>query len=158
MSDSDQSQQQQPASPVSQESSTSGEFGTPTPSTPSTAGRQPPPGMIDPRGPRFVAAVTTVVLAAVLVSGQWWLLALQALVFATGVVFGLRRSPYSILYARLLRPRLGPPGELEEETPPRFAQAVGFVFAAVGAVAYLTGATTLGAVATGLAFIAAFMN
>ena len=44
---------------------------------------------IDPRGPRVSALITTVVLAAVLVTGSGWLLAAQALVFAAGAVFGL---------------------------------------------------------------------
>lgn len=46
---------------------------------------------IDPRGPRVSALITTVVLAAVLVTGSGWLLAAQALVFAAGAVFGLIR-------------------------------------------------------------------
>ena len=70
---------------------------------------------IDPRGPRFGALITTVVLAAVLLTGSVWLLAAQALVFAAGSVFGLRYSPYGLLYRRLVRPRLGPPPELEPE-------------------------------------------
>ena len=36
---------------------------------------------IDPRGPRTAALITAVVLAAVLVTGSGWLLAVQALVF-----------------------------------------------------------------------------
>ena len=64
---------------------------------------------IDPRGPRVGALITTVVLAAVLITGSAWLLAAQALVFAAGSVFGLRYSPYGLLYRRLIRPRLGPP-------------------------------------------------
>ena len=73
--------------------------------------------------------ITTVVLAVVLITGSVWLLAAQALVFAAGSVFGLRYSPYGLLYRRLIRPRLGPPCELEPEAPPRFAQTVGLVFA-----------------------------
>ncbi|WP_020579192.1 DUF4395 domain-containing protein [Actinopolymorpha alba] len=118
----------------------------------------PPKPTLDARGPRFGAAVTTVVLAIVLVTGSAWLLAAQAVVFALGALLGVKRSPYALLYARLIRPRLGPPREFEEEAPPRFAQAVGLVFAVLGVVAYVSGATTLGAVATGFALIAAFLN
>ena len=53
---------------------------------------------IDPRGPRFSALITTVVLAVVLVTGSVWVLAAQALVFAAGAAFGLRYSPYGALY------------------------------------------------------------
>jgi Domain of unknown function (DUF4395) len=113
---------------------------------------------IDPRGPRFGALITTVVLAAVLVTGSAWLLAAQALVFAVGAVFGLRYAPYSLLYRRLIRPRLGPPRELEPEAPPRFAQAVGLVFALAGVAGYATGLIWLGMAATAAALAAAFLN
>ncbi|MEP6696649.1 MAG: DUF4395 domain-containing protein [Pseudonocardiales bacterium] len=113
---------------------------------------------VDPRGPRFSAWITTVVLAAVLLTGSGWLLVAQALVFAGAAVFGLRRSPYGWLYRRLVRPRLEPPAELEAEAPPRFAQAVGLAFAVVGALGYLSGATVVGMVATGMALAAAFLN
>jgi len=113
---------------------------------------------IDPRGPRFSALITTVVLAVVLVTGSVWLLAAQALVFAAGAVFGLRYSPYGLLYRRLLRPRLGPPGELEPEAPPRFAQGVGVVFTVIGVAGYAARLTWLGAAATAAALVAAFLN
>jgi Domain of unknown function (DUF4395) len=113
---------------------------------------------IDPRGPRFAALVTTVVLVVVLITGSGWLLAAQAVVFATGAAFGLRYSPYGLLYRWLIRPRLGPPGELEAEAPPRFAQAVGVVFAVAGVAGYAAGVTWLGAAATALALVAAFLN
>jgi len=113
---------------------------------------------IDPRGPRVSALITTVVLAVVLVTGSVWLLAAQALVFAAGAVFGLRYSPYGFLYRTLIRPRLGPPRELEPEAPPRFAQAVGLVFAIAGLAGYVTGLTWLGMAATAAALVAAFLN
>lgn len=113
---------------------------------------------IDPRGPRFAAVITTVVLAVVLVTSNGWLLAAQALVFASGAIFGLRYSPYSLLYRALIRPRLGPPGELEPEAPPRFAQAVGLVFAIAGTAGYLAGLTVFGMAATAAALAAAFLN
>jgi hypothetical protein len=114
--------------------------------------------MIDPRGPRFAAAVTSAVLALVLVTGSVWLLAAQAVVFALGAFVGLHTSPYSAVYRRVVRPRLAPPAELEASTPPRFAQGVGFVFAVVGVLALSLGATTVGLVAVGCAFAAAFLN
>jgi Domain of unknown function (DUF4395) len=113
---------------------------------------------IDPRGPRLGAAVTTIVLAVVLVTGSAWLLAAQALVFAAGAGLGLRYSPYGFLYGKLVRPRLGPPRELEPQAPPRFAQAVGLVFAIVGVAGYAAGLTWLGMTATAAALAAAFLN
>ena len=111
--------------------------------------------MIDPRGPRAAAALTTVVLAVVLVTGSGLLLAAQAVVFALGAA---GRSPYGVLYRRLVRPRLGPPAELEDERPVRFAQSVGLGFALVGVVGALTGVAAVFYVATGFALAAAFLN
>jgi hypothetical protein len=113
---------------------------------------------VDPRGPRFGAAVTTAVLAVVLLTGNGWLLAAQALVFALGAFGGLRFAPYGLLFRRLVRPRLGPPAQLEAEAPPRFAQGVGFGFAVLGAAGYLSGLTALGLVATAFAMAAGFLN
>ncbi len=113
---------------------------------------------IDPRGPRFGALITTVVLVIVLITSSTWLLAAQGVVFAIGALFGLRNAPYGAVYRWLVRPRLGPPKELEAEAPPRFAQGVGFVFALVGVIGYATGTTPLGIAATALALVAAFLN
>src|SRR5262245_16240920 len=103
--------------------------------------RRPGGALIDPRGPRFVAGVTFVVLAIVLLTANVWLLAAQTLVFGLGAFGGLQRNPYSVVYRRVVRPRLGPPAELEASAPPRFAQGVGFVFALVGTVALAFDAT-----------------
>jgi hypothetical protein len=116
---------------------------------------------IDPRGPRFGAVITVVVLAAVLVTGSAWLLAAQLIVFAVGALAGLRYAPYGVLYRRFVRPRLGPPAHTEAEAPPRFAQGVGMVFAAAGVSCYAvggTGGTAAGIVFTALALVAAFLN
>jgi hypothetical protein len=113
---------------------------------------------IDPRGPRFAAALTSLVLALVLLTGSGALLAAQALVFAAGAVAGPHRAPYGWLYRHLVRPRLGPPAELEDVAPVRFAQRLGLLFAAVGTVGYLSGVTALGVVATAAALAAAFGN
>ena len=113
---------------------------------------------VDPRGLRFAAAVTTVVLALTLVLNSPWPLAVQAVVFAISVAFGVQASPYGQFFKRVIRPRLGPPRELEEAPPPRFAQLVGLVFAVLGLIGYLAGAEILGVVATGFALVAAFVN
>ena len=117
---------------------------------------------IDPRGPRFAATLTTVLLAVVLLTAPsplaTTLLVVQAALFAAGAFAGNQRPPYSWLFKRLVRPRLGAPTELEDAAPPRFAQAVGLGFALVALAGDLTGATLLGAVATGAALAAAFLN
>jgi hypothetical protein len=113
--------------------------------------------LLDPRGPRFNAAVTTVVFAAVLISGWWWLALLQAAVFAVSAV-DPRRGPYALLFKALVRPRLQAPDELEPAAPFRFAQTLGLVFALVAGVAFLAGATAFGLVAAALGLAAAFLN
>ena len=113
---------------------------------------------IDPRGPRFGAVITTIVLAVVLITGSAALLGAQLLVFAIGALFGLRYAPYGIVYRRLVRPRIGPPARTEAEAPPRFSQAVGMVFAAAGVVGYALGAPVAGIVFTAFALFAAFLN
>lgn len=113
---------------------------------------------VDPRGPRFAAWVTTLVLVLTLVTGSALLLAAQAVVFALGAFAGLRWHPYGVLFRTLVAPRLGPATEWEDPSPVRFAQAVGFVFAVVGVLGYATGLTALGATATALALGAAVLN
>ena len=61
--------------------------------------------LIDPRGPRFVAALTTVVLGAGLLTANIWLLALQTAFFAIGASAGVQRTPYAALFRRFVRPR-----------------------------------------------------
>ena len=98
--------------------------------------RPDPPGS-DPRGVRFAAAITTVVLALVLlVTGSVWLLAAQAAVFALAAFAACASRPTRVLFRLLVAPRLGPPTAREDAAPVRFSQAVGLVFAAVGALGY----------------------
>jgi hypothetical protein len=117
---------------------------------------------LDPRGPRFAAALTAAVLAAVLVAAPGpvatGLLGLQAALFAVGAWLGVARTPQGWLFRRLVRPRLAAPAHLEDPAPPRFAQAVGFGFAVAGLVGFLSGATLVGLVATGAALVAALLN
>ena len=117
---------------------------------------------VDPRGQRFAAAVTVVVLAAVLLlapsPAATVLLAVQAVLFGLAAAAGVQRTPHAWVFRTLVRPRIGPPADLEDAAPPRFAQAVGLVFAVVGLVGFLTGATLVGLVATGLALTAALLN
>ncbi|HEY7272954.1 MAG TPA: DUF4395 domain-containing protein [Actinoplanes sp.] len=112
---------------------------------------------LDPRGQRFAAALTSVVLVVVLATGWGWLAAAQALVFAVTAA-DPRRGPYPLLYRALVLPRIGPPAEREPAAPVRFAQAVGFVFLTVAAVGYLSGVTAVGVTFAALGLLAAFLN
>lgn len=118
--------------------------------------------VVDVRGPRFGAAVTTVVLGLVLLTipspVAVALLVVQTVVFGLGALVGLKAQPYGVFFRRVVRPRIGPATELEDAAPPRFAQTVGLGFALVGLVALLLGATTVAYVAVAFAFAAAFLN
>ena len=120
------------------------------------------PQRIDPRGPQFGAAITAVVLAAVLLLAPHpaaiALLGLQALLFAIGAGLGVQRTPHAWLFKTFVRPRLSAPTELEDVAPPRFAQGVGLAFALVGLAGFVSGATVIGLVATGFALVAALLN
>ena len=117
---------------------------------------------IEPRGPQFAAALTSVLLAGVLLLAPHpvgvALLAAQVAVFAVGVGWGVQRTPYAWLFRTLVRPRLGAPDELEDAAPPRFAQGVGLAFGVVALVGFLGGADLVALVATGFALTAALLN
>lgn len=110
--------------------------------------------IIDVRGPRFSAAITTVVLAtALIVQGTVGivLVAWQWLAFAVSTFAGLAWSPYGNLFRAVKRRfDLGPPPKTEPEGPPRFAQLCGFAVATVALVLFGLGATTAGWVAVGV--------
>ncbi|WP_424528988.1 DUF4395 domain-containing protein [Sphaerisporangium viridialbum] len=110
---------------------------------------------VDPRSTRFSAAITTLILALVLLTGNAWLLLAQGVVFALGVA-GV--SPYGSVFRRLVRPRLGPPAQMEDAAPPRFAQGVGLVFALAGVIGFTAQITPLALGATAAALLAAFLN
>jgi uncharacterized protein DUF4395 len=112
---------------------------------------------LDPRGQRFAAAATSLVLVVVLATGSGWLALAQTVVFAISAI-DPRKSPYAYLYRAFVLPRLGPPAEREPAAPVRFAQTVGFGFLSVATVGYLTGLTTLGAVFAAFGLLAAFLN
>ncbi len=125
-------------------------------------GRAGQSGQIDPRGQQFAAALTSVVLALVLLTAPGplsvGLLVVQAALFALAVTRGVQRTPVAAAYRRSVRPRLSPPDHLEDPEPPRFAQGVGLAFTLVGLVGFVSGATWLGFAAVALALVAALLN
>lgn len=135
---------------------------TPVPDVAPHAGPAPDQAHgIDPRGPRFGAMVSAVLLSATVVAGQGpagtTLLAVAALLFLVGTARGPQRSVQGWAFRRWVRPLLAPPLGLEDPAPPRFAQAVGLVVTATGLVVspVAPGAVL---VAAGVALVAAFLN
>jgi Domain of unknown function (DUF4395) len=100
------------------------------------------PRLIDPRGHRFGAGLSAVVLGVGFLAGAP--LAIPAVGLALGVsaVFGTRYSvlgrPWPVLRRAL---QVGPPAELESEFPPRFAQLLGTLGLALATLLLLAGAT-----------------
>ena len=120
---------------------------------------------IDPRGPRFTAGITAVLLLVVAVLGfggaalaAWVLLAALSALLAWAAFAGVRRHPFGLLFKRFVRPRLAPPEELEDPRPPTFAQGVGFAVTVVGVILGAAGLTLAVPIAASFAFIAAFLN
>ena len=120
---------------------------------------------IDPRGPRFSAGITAVILLVVIglafsgaiVAASVIFAAITAL-FAWGAFAGVQRHPYGFLFRAVVRPSLRPSNELEDALPPTFAQGVGFVITLAGLVLHLVGVPYALVIAASAAFVAAFLN
>lgn len=131
------------------------------------------PRGIDPRGPRFTAAVTAVLLFIAVFLGAttplgatvadraaepaFLLMLLIAVLFLWGVL-SPRTAPWGALYRALLQPRLKPATDLEDPRPPRFAQGVGLAVVTLGLVLHLIGVPWALPIAAAAAFVAAFLN
>ena len=114
--------------------------------------------LIDARGPRFSAAITTLVLAIVLVTQSPLLIALQLVVFAIGAFAGPAKTPYAFLFKKFVKPKLHGQVPTEDVRPPQFAQSVGLIFAVVALAGSLLSIPALFTVAVGFALFAAFLN
>ncbi len=101
--------------------------------------------MIDIDIPRFHQAVVAVTVAVAFVFQLPWLVAATAVLLAVSRALG-PTAPLTVLYVRVLRPRLRPQGPVgyEPAAPPRFAQLVGAVVLAGATVAFVAGADMLG--------------
>ncbi|WP_166315559.1 DUF4395 family protein [Microbacterium excoecariae] len=133
---------------------------------------------LDPRGPRFAAGITTVLLVVALflaLSGTaaapagtttlaeraadpgFLLLVVIAALFLWGVA-SPATAPWGVLFRRVIAPRLAPPTEREDPRPPRFAQGVGLAVTLVGIVLHLAGVPWALPIAAAAALVAAFLN
>ncbi len=120
------------------------------------------PAGIDPRGPRFVAGIVTVLAIVALLlgtgTGALVVLAVLTVSFGLGVARGVTGTWQSWLFRRFVRPRLAPPDELEDPRPPRFAQLVGLVLSAGGLLLGLLGVGPAIPVAAAFVLVASFLN
>jgi hypothetical protein len=108
-----------------------------------------PARFIDPRGQRFGAGVSAVVLVLAFILNVPWLAALVGLNLLVSAAFGTRLFlPGRAWPAIRTALRLGT-AEPEHEYPPRFAQALGGTFLALATIAFLVGLPVLGWVLAG---------
>ena len=114
--------------------------------------------IIDARGPRFGAVITTAVLATALATNNLWVIVAQAVVFAIGAFKGPQFTPYAFIYKSVIKPRLKGEVPIEDVRPPQFAQSVGLLFALTAIVGLVVGITPIFTVAVAFALAAAFLN
>ncbi len=117
---------------------------------------------IDPRGPRFGAAVTLVVAVPAIIIGAnsvgLVLAFLLAALFLPGAIVGPQATVQSAIFQRWVRPRLAPPTETESFRAPRFAQQIGLGFSIL-AIAFLGLNIVVGFyIAIGFIVLASFLN
>ena len=114
--------------------------------------------LIDARGPRYSAGITSVVLALALITESSYVIGFQFAVFLSAVLFGLRRSIYGFIYRNLIQPWLSGPVPSEDQRAPRFAQLIGALFAFLALLGGVTGNSAVFLIATSFALGAAFLN
>ncbi len=114
--------------------------------------------LIDARGPRYSAGITSLVLSLALITESVYVIGFQFVVFLSAVLFGLRKSIYGFIYRGLIQPRLSGPVPSEDQRAPRFAQFIGALFAFVALLGGVSGNSTVFLIATSFALGAAFLN
>jgi hypothetical protein len=104
-----------------------------------------PVRLVDPRGQRFGAGSSAIVLVAVALLDLPIVVALVAIALGVSAALGTRffvfGRPWPPIRTRL---KLGPPESPEPEVGPRFAQALGAVVLTIGFVALAAGIRPLG--------------
>ena len=108
------------------------------------AAKLPKARMIDPRGHRFGAGVSALLLIGALLTGTTWLVGLVLLSIGVSAAFGLRFSIYGAVWRRIAKALALSRTEPEHEYPPRFAQVLGSVALTLALIAFALGATTVG--------------
>ena len=114
--------------------------------------------IIDARGPRFGAVITSVVLATALATNNLWVIIAQAIVFAIGAIKGPQFTPYAFIYKTFVKPRLKGETPAEDVRPPQFAQSVGLLFSLMAIGGALSGINAIFTIAVAVALGAAFLN
>ncbi|MFY9304696.1 MAG: DUF4395 domain-containing protein [Rhodoluna sp.] len=124
------------------------------------------PKQLDPRGPRFGAGITSILLLVVIylsleaatVPTAFLVMGFIVLMFVIGSALGPAKHPYSYVYKFTLRKVLQAPTVLEDARPVRFAQVVGLIVTGTGFFLHLLAVPNALPIAAAAAFIAAFLN
>ena len=106
------------------------------------AARLPKARMIDPRGHRFGAGVSAVLLIVAVPDRPVWLVASPCCRSASAPRSAASWSIYGVIWRRIAKALALPKVEPEHEYPPRFAQVLGSVALTLALVAFALGATT----------------
>ena len=102
------------------------------------------PRQLDPRGVRFGAGASVVVLGIAFLLNEPVLVAAIWLGLGASALFGTRYWPLSRPWPYIRRAlRLGAPAEFEAEYPPRFAQALGAIVLTLAVILFVIGVTPL---------------
>jgi len=100
---------------------------------------------IDPRGHRFGAILSVVILSAAIVFNLPILVAAIGLALFVSAWFGTQYSALGKPWPYVRKAfKIGPPKELESEFPPRFAQALGSLVIGFAVISFLLGVPILG--------------
>ena len=121
---------------------------------------------LDPRGPRFGAGISSILMLIVIYLSldpasegiALGVMGFAVVMFTFGSVLGPARHPYSYLYKFTLRKFLKAPAYLEPATPVHFAQVIGLVITGLGLSLGLFGVPYALPIAAAAAFMAAFVN
>ena len=121
---------------------------------------------IDPRGPRFGAAITNVFsiiifflsLDVATLTTAFNLLLLVAALFSIGAIWGTQKHPFAWIFKNLVKPRLKPASELEDPRPPKFAQTVGLLVSLIGIALHLANVSAGIAIAAAALFAASTLQ
>jgi hypothetical protein len=108
------------------------------------AGQLPPARMIDPRGHRFGAALSSLILIGSFLAGWVPGVALVLLSIGVSAAFGLKYSIYGVIWRRIVKIAGLGKTEPEHEYPPRFAQTLGSIALILALLAFVVGWSTLG--------------
>jgi uncharacterized protein DUF4395 len=108
------------------------------------AAQLPPARMIDPRGHRFGAALSSLILVASFLAGWVPGVALVLLSIGVSAAFGLKYSVYGVIWRRIVKLADLGRTEPEHEYPPRFAQTLGSIALILSLLSFALGAWALG--------------